>query len=194
MLSEQIVVSQWKRVEVEERGKRKYVMRVVDAKMDRQAFLNHVEKQREEFAGHVDRIKTQYFQMRQLKEQLPDKEVIVQMDFAENYACRTSEEIQSAYFNKTCVALHPTVIYCKDNGELKHKSIVIISDTLALNAITVVSFLDTISNEIKNIVPNIEKCHYWTDSPTSQYRNKLIFDVVANHKSHLGYNAFLELF
>ena len=25
--------------------------------------------------------------------------------------------------------------------------------------------------------------HYWTDSPTSQYRNKLIFDIVANHYS-----------
>jgi hypothetical protein len=29
----------------------------------------------------------------------------------------------------------------------------------------------------------LSQCHYWTDSPTSQYRNKLIFDVVANHKS-----------
>ena len=31
--------------------------------------------------------------------------------------------------------------------------------------------------------------HYWTDSPTSQYRNKTIFNVVAAHKELFGYPA-----
>ena len=31
---------------------------------------------------------------------------------------------------------------------------------------------------MKEIVPNLEIIYYWTDSPTSQYRNKTIFKVI----------------
>ena len=31
---------------------------------------------------------------------------------------------------------------------------------------------------LKEIVPNLKMIHYWTDSPTSQYRNKTIFKVI----------------
>ena len=31
--------------------------------------------------------------------------------------------------------------------------------------------------------------HYWTDSPTSQYRNRFIFHAVANHESLYGCQA-----
>ena len=35
--------------------------------------------------------------------------------------------------------------------------------------------------EVKEILPNLEMVHYMTDSPTSQYRNKRIFSIVAQH-------------
>lgn len=54
--------------------------------------------------------------------------MILQVDFAENYACRSLEEVQSAYFNQTSVTLHPTVAYFKaESGELAHKRFVSIS-------------------------------------------------------------------
>jgi hypothetical protein len=28
--------------------------------------------------------------------------------------------------------------------------------------------------------------HYWTDDPTSQYRNRFIFDIILNHESLFG--------
>lgn len=39
----------------------------------------------------------QYNQMKVLKENLPDEEAIMQMDFVENYTCQSLEEVQSAY-------------------------------------------------------------------------------------------------
>ena len=39
------------------------------------------------------------------------------------------------------------------------------------------------------------KCiRYWTDSPTSQYRNKTIFSLIANHKSEFGFPAVWNYF
>jgi hypothetical protein len=43
------------------------------------------------------------------------------MDFAENYSCKSVEEIQTAYWNQTGVTLHPVVVYYKKNGETQHK-------------------------------------------------------------------------
>jgi hypothetical protein len=48
--------------------------------------------------------------------------LLVQMDFAENYSCKSVEEIQTAYWNQTGVTLHPVVVYYKKNGETQHKS------------------------------------------------------------------------
>lgn len=193
-LPERIQVPQWKRVEVEERGKRKLVMRVVDTDMTKEDFLNHIDTQKQTFSDHVDRVKTQYTEIRNLKQNLPDDHVVIHMDFAENFSCRNSDEIQSAYFNQTSVTLHPVVLYFKENNELKHKSIVIVSDTLGHNANTVVTFMDTIISEVKQVVPNVKVCHYWTDSPTSQYRNKIIFDTVANHNALYGCDAVWNYF
>ena len=44
--------------------------------------------------------------------------------------------------------------------------------------------------EIKiKIDPNVECLYYWTDSPTSQYRNKTIFQLIANHEKLFGIKA-----
>ena len=51
----------------------------------------------EKFEGLVERIKNQYNQLKKPKERLPNNHAIVQMDFAENYNCQSSEEPQSAH-------------------------------------------------------------------------------------------------
>lgn len=65
-----IKVPQWKRIEVDEKGKRKHVMRIVDTAMTKQEFINHLETQKEDFSDHVNRVKTQYMQIRHLKHQI----------------------------------------------------------------------------------------------------------------------------
>lgn len=182
-VADSVKVPQWKRIVVEDKVKDrcKQVMRIVETEMTKHEFLNHVQTQRNDFEDHVDRVKTQYSQIKDLKQNLPESHVLVHMDFAENFACRSSQEIQSAYFNQTAATLHPVVLYYKQDDKLVHKSIVIVSDTMSHNAHTVAAFLDPIVHDIKQIMPDVQVCHYWTDSPTSQYRNKLIFDIIANH-------------
>ena len=50
------------------------------------------------------------------------------MDFAEDYRCRSQEEIQSAYWSQTQVTIHPVVAYYKKDGKLTHQSYVFISN------------------------------------------------------------------
>lgn len=128
-------------------------------------------------------MKIQYGESRRLKETLPNSHAICHMDFAENYTCGFAEEIQSAYFDKNTVTLHPVVIYYKDttNNEVKHKSLVVVSDELAHTASTVFAIIKQVIPQVKELLPKVEMVHYMTDSPTSQYRNKQIFSIIANH-------------
>lgn len=110
-LGENIKVPQWKRVQIEDRGKQKFVMRIQDTNMTKQEFITHIQNQKKEFSDHVYRVKTQYNQIQHIKQNLLKNHVVTHMDFAENYYCGSSEEIQSAYFNQTGVTLHPIVVY-----------------------------------------------------------------------------------
>ncbi|CAC5359819.1 unnamed protein product [Mytilus coruscus] len=165
-----VVFSQWKRVKVEEKGRTKMTMKFVDSTVDKSGFIAHVEKQMNEFKDHVTRIQTQYAQMKELKINLPKNHCIVHMDFAENYQCKSVEEIQSAYWNQTSVTIHPVVVYYKvDGDELLHKSIVVISDEMGHDSATVLSIVDQIIPENKTASSNCRildygiraKWNYW---------------------------------
>lgn len=118
------------------------------------------------------------------------------MDFAENYLCQSLQAVQSSYWNGTMVSLHPVVTYFKDdNGSLQHKSFVFTSDELSHNATAVFSIIQKLIIELKQLVsPPLLYIHYWTDSPTSQYRNKTMFAVTANHPNEFGMAAVWNYF
>ena len=112
------------------------------------------------------------------------------MDFAENYACKSIDEIQSAYWNMTSVTLHPIVVYYYGtNGSLEHQSHVIVSNVLSHSTSTVCAFLDEVIPKLKDIDPELQFIHYWTDSPSSQYRNKTMFSTIAWHEALYGVPA-----
>ena len=191
---EKIKFCQWKRVAVEHKGRKKMVMKIVDTELEKSDFLIHFKKEIVEFCSHVARVKRQYAEIQTLKANLNNNEVIIHMDFAENYVCKTVEEVQSAYWTQMGVTLHPVVIYFNNEGSLQHKSIVLVSDEMGHNSATVLVFIDKIIPEVKLLMPTVSVIHYWTDSPTSQYRNKYIFQLIANHKQIFGIRAVWNYF
>lgn len=183
--------SQWKRVDVE--GKKK--MRIVQIEVDKADFIKIFKKEITEFEAHAERVKAQYGQLKELKSNLPEGHMIVQMDFAENYTCQSVEEVQSAWWNGTMVTLHPAVADFNDeNGSLIHQSTVFISDELAHNSSTMYAILRKLVPELKSIVPEVKYIHYFTDSPTSQYRNKTIFHILTQHEKEFGIPASWHYF
>ena len=89
----------------------------------------------------------------------------------------------------------PALIHYKGvNGELKHNSLVVLSDEMAHTVATVFAFLKTIVNWIKYNLAHIQQIHYLSDSPTSQYRNGIIFNLVSLHKAMFGISASWQYF
>ena len=181
----------WKRVEIAEKRMK---MKIVEVKMDRETFIATVKREVKEFSEHVARLRAQFHQLKANKENLKEHHMIVQMDFAENYSCRYVDEPTCAYWKQTAVTLHPVVVYWKKDEKLMHKSYVVVSDELGHSASTVCAFLDVVIPELRKLDPELERIHYWTDSPSSQYRNRYIFDMLSKHQEIYNCDAQWNFF
>ena len=111
------------------------------------------------------------------------------MDFSEDYRCRSQEEVQSAYWNSTAISLHPVVIYYRIGDTLKVKSYVFILNEMRNDAKFIYALLEILNSELKALIPDLSHCHYFTDSPTSQYRNKATFKIISSHEEYFGSDA-----
>ena len=58
------------------------------------------------------------------KESLQDGEVLVTMDFSENYSFILQDVVQGFHWNNSQATLHPFVVYFREDGEMKHLSYV----------------------------------------------------------------------
>ena len=177
-----VTFTEWKRVD--ESGKIRW--KQVQTKVTKAAFVEMFTKDVKEFRAHVDRVKNQYSQMRHRRENLQDGHVLIWMDFAENFTCAALDEVQSAYWTSEQVTLHTSVAYFPKTHDRTHKSIVGISDLNIHNAAMVVSMVSSLIPIIKSEYPGLKHVHYLTDSPTSQYRNKSIFEFLTRHEAVLG--------
>ena len=115
--------------------------------------------------------------MRKLKEVLPHDHAAVHMDYAENWSTSFMHEIQSAFFGKDQLTLHPMVVYHRERDDdlqedLHTSSFVGVSEVIQHSFPTTLAFLKQLLPHIKRLVPDLAHLHVITDSPSSQYRNR----------------------
>ena len=164
-------------------------MKIVKQAKTKTDFEQYFRDQIVKFRDHTHRIKCQFNAQRLLKSNLPPNQVYIHMDFAEDYRCRTQEEIQSAYWSQTQVTIHPVVAYYKEDDKLLHQSFVFVSDEPRHDARFVFALIRLLIPMLKELLPDLGYIHYWTDSPTSQYRNKSIFKIVSCHEEYFNISA-----
>ena len=164
----------WKKVEIVYKGKTSKTVKMITQTLSHAQFKALLRKDTLTFRSHVSRIGTQFKEQKYLTENLPPNHVYIHMNFAEDHLCRSQNEIQSAHWSPTQVTIHPVVIYFKQPGAQKssHRSFVFVSNESRHDATLVFTLIGKLIPLLKEIVQNLTMVHYWTDSPTSQYRNK----------------------
>lgn len=133
--------------------------------------------------------KAQHQHLNNLKQNLAPGEVIVLMDFAQNYNHSVQDSIQSQYFSAKQTTIHPVVFYYNNNGSIDHKSLVFISDSLTHDTLFVYAVQKKLIPVLKATVPQLKKVHYFTDGAASQYKNKKIFLNLLFHKKDFQLEA-----
>ena len=136
---------------------------------------------------HVKMAQHQHKTVRAQRDNLkPGKEITGQMDFAQNWLVGFGEEVQSAFYAKDPITVHPVVLHVNIGGVVKVFSLCLVTDDRRHDAGAVMAMVDAVVKWVKENLPGVEMIHFWTDSPTSQYRNISIFSLICRFLERHG--------
>lgn len=165
-------------------------LRPMTVKMSRENYISTVLKFFDSVKYHCQLATHQHKAVRNQRDELGPDECTIQMDFAQNWLVGFGEggEIQSVFFNKDGITVHPVVIHfrVKGQGIPVCQSLCFVSDDRKHDAGAISEIMRLICQYIKNRWPNMKTIHYWTDSPTSQYRNISIMSLICQHEELFG--------
>ena len=146
------------------------------------------------FSRHVYNIRRQFQELRHLKEQLSQDEIIIHEDFSENFQLKHQREIMESHRSNESVTVFTAVVYYKDdNKDLKHLSYALISDEMSHDKRSVYVFnkalLDAVSREM-----SFKQVHYWSDGAGSQFKNRFNLACGLYHPLDFGTQATWSFF
>jgi len=140
------------------------------------------------FKKHFFNMNHQYLQYRYLKGSLCDDECMIHINFSENFTCKYFKEIQSVHFGSShCQAtLHTGVFYVRTETELKPTSFCTISNSKQRDPCGIWTYLDPV---LKQNYPQVTKVHFFSDGPTTQYKQKLNFYFFCTKIQSYGFTS-----
>jgi hypothetical protein len=127
--------------------------------------------------------------LKDLKDNLKENEIIILLDFSENYSFIIQDEVQGYHWENSQCTVHPFVIYhAVNDGKRKiiPKSFCFLSPELKHNTVMVYTFLSVLIPYLKSLLPKISKIYYFSDGCAGQYKNKFNFSNICFHKSDFG--------
>jgi hypothetical protein len=179
---------EWQKEEVAYQGTTLKKLRLQQLELSKDDFSAKFQDEFQDLRKHVHRMKTQYEELDRLRKNLePLKHVTCQIDYSENYGCSFQDEPSQVFYDRRQVTIHPMVIHFRDEqGSLQHHSFVGISPERSHSAPTTFAFVRKLIPKVVEFMPQVDTVHYISDSPVSQYRNRSIIKVVAQHEEYFN--------
>ncbi|CAG2200525.1 unnamed protein product [Mytilus edulis] len=160
----------------------------------------------ETFPVHQHRATWQNEQFQNLVRNLPEKQCVCVHDFSENYRCSELTEIQSAYFQKTEVSVHVTILHrhalleydgvdsSEDFPEIITEQFFVISPDLVHDQYFVHQVRNYIAEYLQSISYSVETMHEFTDGCAAQYKSRHCFGDISQTSDDFGYQHFTRNF
>lgn len=149
-------------------------------------FVDHLCNKLKVLIPHSFITKKQFDFISEKKESLSEGEVLIHLDFSENYSFVVQNAVQEFHWNNDQATIHPFLAYFKRNGILEHLTFFIISDCLKHDTEAVHVFIGKFIEFLKQEVPTVSKTIYLSDGAPSQYKNRYNFANIAEHKTDFG--------
>lgn len=128
---------------------------------------------------HLFHFRWQAMQFDECKKQLQDGDVMMVMDFAQNYTHHRQDEIQGAYWSRNQSTLHPIVTYypCPEEGcdHLERDEIMIVSDDRNHDFMAVNAFVERALAHLRSKGVPMKRLIIWSDNCAQQYKSCNVF-------------------
>ncbi|CAG9786535.1 unnamed protein product [Diatraea saccharalis] len=158
-------------------------------KTTQQLLLNTLKVNLPIFMQHLANIINQYKAIRQIKQNLTSVDGLLHIDFSENYSFKYGTAIQSAHFggSKEQLSMHTCVYYSFQipHNKIQTTSICTVSQNLRHDPVLICAHLKPVIEQIKLITPDLKNLHILSDGPSTQYRNKTMFQMIANYLGNI---------
>ena len=157
-------------------------------------FLETLVQKTEKLISHhfIANSQTQF--LRSLKSNLRDTEMVVLLDFAENYSFVVQDAAQGFHWDNSQCTLHPFVLYHNQNGTCTCTSLCVISDGMQHDTVAVHAFQAKVIDHIKTVTPHVTHIHYFSDGAAGQYKNFKNFANLVMHYKDFGISAQWHFF
>lgn len=127
----------------------------------------------------VKKVQGEYFEKKKLN--LSEDDIVIQIDFAENYSNVAQDEIQSAHWTHDQI----TVFTCCAWSKNKTNSYVVVSDDLSHDKFAVWTFLKEIINKLKEEF-TFKNVILFSDGCAAQFKNKFTLSNLCFFKKDFG--------
>jgi len=140
------------------------------------------------FKKHCFTMSKQYLAFRECKSNVREDECIVHVDFSENFNCKYHSEIQAVHFGASHqqASLHTIVMYVKGHSPI---CMCTISANLIHGPIGIWAHLKPVLTHIKTEFPHIHHLTFWSDGPSTQYKQKNNFYQITTQPFLEGFKS-----
>ena len=141
---------------------------------------------------HIYVKRQQYACYNKLKEELGENEVLLHVDYSENYSNIQQGEMQCAYFGHDSFSIFTACCYLCKECDLINENISIISeasDHSRIAAFTCISKVFDFVQEKHNLPPEVT-LHIWSDGCAGQSRSRYAFALVSQIDSKVEVNWY----
>ncbi|KAE8745126.1 hypothetical protein FOCC_FOCC008191 [Frankliniella occidentalis] len=129
-----------------------------------EAFLTHV---------YVKRQQCTFF--KSLKENVDGSQIVLQIDFAENFTITNQNGIQSAHWNHERCTLFTAHSWI---SPVEEQAMVIVSDDLQHDKVAVYKFLDLLLDSLTSEHDSVKEVHIISDGAASQFKQKFTLSTM----------------
>lgn len=183
----QVSWHQWESIEIAKDDKVKRCVSCVPKEADIKTFISCLEKDMQEYPEHIFRATWQQQQMGICVDKIREGSIAMVMDFSENYGCVFQSEVQSGFFDRNQVTIHPMMCYYTEKQEekefkVKH-AIIGISEETKHDADLAITFENKAIEILEKKGVKVEEIHEWTDGCAAQYKGKKAFADISLRKN-----------
>lgn len=156
-------------------------------------FVNELSSKIWNLSNHHYISKHQSSHLRAIKDKLKIGELVILMDFSENYNFVVQDAVQGFHWENSQATLHPFAVYYVEE-KLQCASICIISDCLRHDTVVVHISLVYVIEYLKKLVGEIKYIYYFSDGSVAQYKNYKNFINLCHHEKDFGMPAEWNFF
>ncbi|CAH0555183.1 unnamed protein product [Brassicogethes aeneus] len=164
-------------------GKKKLCKKTFKNKIQtsKQQLANELKEAVSQLMQHIANRNHQYKQLDLIKHSLKNNEIILHMDYSENYVCKYEKEVQSLHFggSKNQIVLHTVMAYIKTDNKVR-KPFCTFSNSPRKDPIAIVAHLNPVLQDVLSYCCPTT-IHFISDGPSTQYRNFKMFNLFGTY-------------